>query len=87
LAQILTDIPETARRDRGVYLARHATACAQVHQPEQAVHLARQVTGIAADTGSARLRRELTALHHRMRPWKDATVGADLAEVLAGTET
>ncbi|WP_158072960.1 MULTISPECIES: helix-turn-helix domain-containing protein [Pseudofrankia] len=85
-AQLLMDIPSTARRDHGVYLTRFATACAQAGQPDQAVHLARQVVPIAAETGSARLRRELTALRHGMRPWKDARIATDLAEVLAATE-
>ncbi|OHV69596.1 Twin-arginine translocation pathway signal [Pseudofrankia sp. BMG5.36] len=83
---LLTDIPPTARRDHGVYLTRHATACAQAGQPDKALHLARQVVPIATETGSARLRRELAALRHGMRPWKDARVATDLAEVLAATE-
>ncbi|MFE5709579.1 hypothetical protein ACFQ7J_01925 [Streptomyces sp. NPDC056501] len=38
---------------------------------------------IAVETGSARMRRELTDLERAMRPWQDAPVGRDLAEALA----
>ncbi|WP_282696333.1 Twin-arginine translocation pathway signal [Streptomyces sp. CC208A] len=81
--QVLAVVPASARRDRGVYMARHATAAATARQPEQAVEIARKVVTIAVETGSARMRRELTALERVMRPWHDAPVGRDLAEVLA----
>ncbi|MDX2909254.1 Twin-arginine translocation pathway signal [Streptomyces griseiscabiei] len=82
-SQVLDAVPETARRDRGVYLARHATAAAGAGEPEQAVEIARTAAGIAAETRSARMRRELVTLQRVMRPWQDAPVGQDLAEVLA----
>ncbi|MFJ9714759.1 Twin-arginine translocation pathway signal [Streptomyces sp. NPDC101213] len=82
-SQVLDVVPETARRDRGVYLARHATAAAGAGEPEQAVEIARMVAEIAVETRSARMRRELTTLQRAMRPWHDAPVGQDLAEVLA----
>ncbi|MFF5451895.1 Twin-arginine translocation pathway signal [Streptomyces sp. NPDC012950] len=81
--QVLAAVPGTARRDRGVYMARHATAAATARQPEQAVEIAREVATIAVETGSARMRRELTTLERAMRPWQDAPVGRDLAEALA----
>ena len=81
--QVLDVVPETARRDRGVYLARQATAAAIARDPDQAVDIARRVAGIAVETGSARMRRELVTLERAMRPWHDAPVGRDLVEVLA----
>ncbi|MGQ4402888.1 Twin-arginine translocation pathway signal [Streptomyces hayashii] len=81
--QVLDIVPETARRDRGVYMARHATAAAGAGEPEQAVEIARTVAEIAMETRSARMRRELVTLQRAMRPWHDAPIGQDLAEVLA----
>ncbi|MDV5148565.1 Twin-arginine translocation pathway signal [Streptomyces sp. SBC-4] len=82
-SQVLNVVPATARRDRGVYMARHATAAATAREPEQAVEIARDVAVIAVETGSARMRRELATLELAMRPWQDAPVGRDLAEALA----
>lgn len=82
-SQVLDAVPETARRDRGVYLARHATAAAVGGEPDQAVEIARTAVEIAVETRSARMRRELGALERAMRPWQDAPVGRGLAEVLA----
>ncbi|MFF3731667.1 Twin-arginine translocation pathway signal [Streptomyces sp. NPDC002476] len=82
-AQVLAGVPETARRDRGVYMARQATAAATAREPEQAVEIAREAATIAAETRSARMRRELVTLERAMRPWHDAPVGRDLAEILA----
>ncbi|MFF5007100.1 Twin-arginine translocation pathway signal [Streptomyces phaeochromogenes] len=81
--QVLDVVPATARRDRGVYLARHATAAAGAGEPEQALEIARTATEIALETRSARMRRELTTLERAMLPWQDAPVGRDMAEVLA----
>ncbi|HWU10335.1 MAG TPA: Twin-arginine translocation pathway signal [Streptomyces sp.] len=82
-SQVLTLVPETARRDRGVYLARQATAAAVAREPDQALEIARTVATIAVETRSARMRRELVTLERAMRPWHDSPVGQDLAEVLA----
>ncbi|MCZ0981003.1 Twin-arginine translocation pathway signal [Streptomyces diastatochromogenes] len=82
-SQVLAVVPTTARRDRGVYMARHATAAATAREPEQAVEIARDVAVIAVETGSARMRRELATLERAMRPWQDAPVGRDLTEALA----
>nr|WP_221463204.1 Twin-arginine translocation pathway signal [Streptomyces olivoverticillatus] len=81
--QVLDAVPLTARRDRGVYLARHATAAAAAQEPERAVEIAREAAQIAADTGSARMRRELRLLESAMLPWHDAPVGRGLEEALA----
>ncbi|MFG2334278.1 Twin-arginine translocation pathway signal [Streptomyces sp. NPDC048604] len=82
-SQVLAGVPDTARRDRGVYMARQATAAAAAREPDHALEIARAVAAIAVDTGSARMRRELSTLERAMRPWQDAPVGRDLAEVLA----
>ncbi|RBM15909.1 Twin-arginine translocation pathway signal [Streptomyces sp. PT12] len=82
-AQVLGAVPATARRDRGVYLARQATAAATAGDPDQALSVAREAAQIAVDTGSIRMRRELTTLERTMRPWQDAAVGQELADVLA----
>jgi transcriptional regulator with XRE-family HTH domain len=82
-SQVLGAVPITARRDRGVYLARQAVAAAVAEDPDQAVDIAREVATIAVETGSARMRRELTGLEGAMRPWQNAPVGRDLQEVLA----
>jgi len=82
-SQVLDVVPETARRDRGVYLARQATAAAVAQEPDQALEIARGVAQIAVETRSARMARELAGLQRAMRPWQDAPVGRDLAEVLA----
>lgn len=82
-SQVLTIVPETARRDRGVYLARHATAAAGAREPDHALEIARTAAEIAVETRSARMARELATLEQAMRPWHDAPVGRDLAEVLA----
>lgn len=82
-SQVLAGVPGTARRDRGVYLARHASAAAAARQPDQAVDIAREAAMIAVETGSERMRRELNSLKRTMGPWQDAPIGRDLTEVLA----
>jgi len=81
--QVLDVVPETARRDRGVYMARQATAAAIARDPDQALDIVRTVADIVVETGSARMRRELVTLERAMSPWHDAPVGRDLTEVLA----
>lgn len=81
--QVLSLVPETARRDRGVYLARYATAAALAGKPDRALELAHDVCPVAVDTRSARLIKELRALERAMTPWHDAPVGRELSDVLA----
>ncbi|MEU3876859.1 MULTISPECIES: Twin-arginine translocation pathway signal [Streptomyces] len=80
---VLAEVPATARRDRGVYLARQATAAAIARAPDRAVDIARDAARIARDTGSARMRRELGLLRRAMHPWHDEPVGEQLDAVLA----
>ncbi|MGW6823630.1 hypothetical protein [Streptomyces sp. NPDC055005] len=47
------------------------------------VEIARAAAEMAAETRSARMLRELRTLERAMRPWHDAPVGRDLAEILA----
>ncbi|WP_344019946.1 Twin-arginine translocation pathway signal [Streptomyces luteireticuli] len=81
-SEVLRIVPPTARRDRGVYLARFAHAAALAREPDQATELAEQAVSIALDTGSARMRRELTTLRSAMLPWRDTRFGTTLAELL-----
>ncbi|MEF2525564.1 Twin-arginine translocation pathway signal [Streptomyces sp. CS62] len=81
--QVLAAVPQTARRDRGVYLARHAVAAAVACEPDHAVEIAREAATIAVETRSARMSRELRSLERVMRPWQDTQVGRDLAQILA----
>ncbi|MFG3239431.1 MULTISPECIES: hypothetical protein [unclassified Streptomyces] len=46
------------------------------------MEIARSAATIAVETRSARMRLELVTLERAMRPWQDAPVGRDLAEVL-----
>ncbi len=81
--QLIPSQPGSSLRDVGVWTARHATARAQANDPDHAVDLARRAVSMAVTTGSARARRELGKLEQAMRPWQDAPVSRDLAEILA----
>ena len=82
--QVIPDIPASSRRDLGVYRARQAQALATAGEPEQAVTIAREVVPLAASTGSARMRAELTGLRQLMKPWRSEPPGRALEEALAG---
>jgi hypothetical protein len=71
-----------ARRDIGVYHARHAQALAECGEPEQAVAVARLAAPVAAQSGSARMRAELHALRQRMEPWRGGQPWRDLDDTL-----
>ncbi|WP_445401719.1 hypothetical protein ACSMX9_09945 [Streptomyces sp. LE64] len=81
--QVLEAVPETARRDRGVYLARHATAAARSGDPDHALEIAQNAVNIAVETQSARMEAELRQLTRAMTPWKDAPVGLTLTQILS----
>jgi hypothetical protein len=85
--QIIPAAPTSARRDVGVWSARHAVAAARQGEPERAVELARHATALAVETGSARARRELAAVATAMAPWRTHPVSRDLAEALAPLTT
>jgi hypothetical protein len=77
----------TESRDRGVYLARHATALLDVGEPRQAARLAAEGLNDLHRTGSARMRREFGRLHDKAIPWTGTTAGRDLGDVLDGITT
>uniref|UniRef100_UPI0021194264 hypothetical protein n=1 Tax=Frankia sp. ACN10a TaxID=2926031 RepID=UPI0021194264 len=81
--QIIPAAPPSARRDVGVWSARHAVAAARQGEPELAVALARQSSALAVETGSARARRELDTVAAAMAPWRAHSIGQDLANALA----
>jgi hypothetical protein len=70
------------RRDRGVYLARHAVALLDVGEPREAARQAAEGAPLLGQTGSARMRREFGRLHERAVPWTGTRAGRDLAYVL-----
>ncbi|WP_235497579.1 MULTISPECIES: hypothetical protein [unclassified Frankia] len=81
--QIIPAAPPSARRDVGVWSARHAVAAARQGEPERAVELARQASALAVETGSARARRELDTVAVAMAPWRAHSIGQELADALA----
>jgi hypothetical protein len=84
-AELWANLPvhgSTERRDRGVYLARHATALLDVGEPRHAARLAAEGVDDLRRTGSARMRREFGRLHDRAIPWTGTTAGRDLGDVL-----
>ncbi|MFF2374819.1 multiprotein-bridging factor 1 family protein [Streptomyces xiamenensis] len=62
LTDALAGLPTTYERDRGVYLARAASAHAGMQEPEMASALGQEATEIARVTGSARIIGELAVL-------------------------
>lgn len=62
--------PAVQERDRGLCLARLATANALLEDVEGAHHAAEQALGIAQRTGSARILNELYRLQPRLAPWR-----------------
>jgi hypothetical protein len=81
--QILDTTPANARRDRGVFLARQATACVQSGDVGRAVDAGRLAAALAVETGSVRIRRELAGLRQAAQPLKGAAVGRDIDEIFA----
>jgi hypothetical protein len=81
--EIIPDLPASSRRDRGVFAARHAQALAGMGEPGQAVSIVQGVVQVAAQSGSARMRSELTAVRKRMEPWRGQSTWRELEEALA----
>jgi tetratricopeptide (TPR) repeat protein len=80
----LTQWPEAAQtRDKGLCLARLATAAAAQGEIERAVDAGREALTIAQRTGSARIRAQLYALRDHLTPVAKLPLVKDLAEHLA----
>lgn len=79
---VFAQTPPRSGRDLGVYLARQARAYAASGEPEQATAVAARVVDLLAETGSARMRRELRDVDNQMTPWRGQPVGQDFAEIL-----
>lgn len=79
---ILPSLAPRARRDFGVFRARQAQALAAGGEPERAVEIAEEVVGLAEETGSIRMRKELRLLRSRMKPWAQHKSGRELGEIL-----
>ncbi|WP_455360697.1 tetratricopeptide repeat protein [Streptomyces sp. SYSU K21746] len=84
LEQSLTHWPAEQQRDRGLCLARLATAYAQLGDVEGAYNAGSQAVSIAQATGSARILAELGRLQSHLAPWRKLVEIAELNR-LVGT--
>lgn len=80
--QAIKDLPQSFRRDRGVYLAREALAHAGAEDPEQAAATGLCALAIAQETKSGRIITELVRLDSELTRWKTARSVADFREAL-----
>jgi hypothetical protein len=80
--QIMDLMPESARRDNGVFRARQSAALAQVPDPDRAVWAAAEAASAVRATGSARLRREIKAIPGYAASWARTSAGRDLSEII-----
>ncbi|MFD3935701.1 hypothetical protein ACFWSF_08450 [Streptomyces sp. NPDC058611] len=78
----LTRWPAEQQRDRGLCLARLATANAYLEDVEGAYNAASQAALIAQTTGSARILAELLRLQPLLTPWRKLVEIAELNRVL-----
>ncbi|MET9320849.1 hypothetical protein ABZX75_11785 [Streptomyces sp. NPDC003038] len=78
----LTEWPAEQQRDRGLCLARLATAYAQLEDVEAAYNAASQAASIAQTTGSARILAELLRLQPLLSPWRKLIEIAELNRLL-----
>jgi len=76
------DWPALQRRDRGLSLARLATAYAAVGEVEQACVIGGEAVQVAHVTGSARATQELYQLRRRLLPWKRQDAVSDLSHAI-----
>ncbi|ABD13438.1 hypothetical protein ThrDRAFT_03843 [Frankia casuarinae] len=81
--QVISALPATARRDKGVYQARQATSHAQAGNPEAAADAVTHAVTVARETSSARLRQELHGVWHHLTPWHDHETGRQVKAQLA----
>ncbi|MEV1022277.1 helix-turn-helix transcriptional regulator [Streptomyces sp. NPDC050264] len=82
LEESLTRWPVQQERDRGLCLARLATAYAQSEDLEGAVNVASQAVAIAQATGSARILAELTRLQTHLTPFRKLVEVAEFNRAL-----
>jgi transcriptional regulator with XRE-family HTH domain len=82
--EVLGAMPEAARRDNAVFWVRQAAALAAAPEPERVVEIATVTAGLAAETGSARLVRELLHLPERATGWGDSSHARQLGEIIDG---
>jgi hypothetical protein len=78
----LTRWPAEQQRDRGLCLARLATAYAQMEDVEAAYNAAAQAAAIAQSTGSARILAELGRLQTHLSRWSKLVEIAELNRML-----
>jgi hypothetical protein len=78
----LTRWPAEQQRDRGLCLARLATAYAQLEDVEGAYNAASQAAAIAQTTGSARILAELGRLQPLLARWRKLVEIAELNRLL-----
>lgn len=79
----LTHWPAEQQRDRGLCLARLATAYAQLEDVEGAYNTALQAVAIAQTTGSARILAELGRLQTHLARWQKLVEIAELNRLLS----
>ncbi|WUH92076.1 helix-turn-helix domain-containing protein [Streptomyces sp. NBC_00433] len=82
--QAIHTLPPTYRRDRGVYLARAAVAQVHSGEPELAAVTGSQALPIAAETRSARIFGELSALDAGLSRWHNVPAVTDFRAALDG---
>ncbi|WP_435605046.1 helix-turn-helix domain-containing protein [Streptomyces sp. C10-9-1] len=78
----ISRLPAGYHRDRGVYLAREATALAADGEAEQAAAIGLQALSIGVETGSARINRELAQLDDAMAQWRTVPSVADFKDAM-----
>jgi hypothetical protein len=83
LQEGLAACPSTQQRDRGLGLARLASAHAAAGEPEQACAVGHQAVEVTVRTSSARTMSELRSLQGRLKPWRHMPPVADLDRVVA----
>jgi transcriptional regulator with XRE-family HTH domain len=78
----LARLPSVHRRDRGVYLARLASAYALNGSPDVSVRKGWEAVSVAQATGSRRITTELGQLRARLAPWESTPQVSQLVKEL-----
>jgi hypothetical protein len=78
----LASWPDGQERDKGLCLARLATASAVLEDVEGAAEHGHAALAIALNTGSARVVQELWRLEKHLGPWRKLVEIADLSKTL-----